>query len=718
MGDSDYDYSWDEDLYLSPDQMSLNTLPVGINMLDSTLETDFMSHAGGGSKKRNNWPNSILRLKIKISSRQKAKLARSYLIKEDASGNVRLEKEEKLIIMFKLNNRHAIFRLKDGAVAVLKDAIFNPKNPPTLMDGSKYKEKLLSARVVLFYAISKIDQVDENEVRLRESDVLLVVAQSPRYVVGVTAEKKVGIFKASSITLLTEPRLYIGFGKVLSVVAKTDFAAATHGVKSIESGTTFEIFKESTGLFTWFDADKRQLVFLQAIQETTLQQDSGLPHERPICSMSHGDARYYQITERVYGNKTISEKRKEPLPQPHVDEKDNSLTDESLQSELWFFGKLSREEAEKMLIHNGDFLVRYKTDRHWEYVLSFKHNNVSNHMELLLKEGSDYKTHGGRFKSVRMLVHTHFEMKSSLSHTDKTMILITPLCRDDYDLDESKLFHQYPKDQRSPDIERESLSRNQQSKEIRESTSIPDDREESTGKNRPFVRKAINKSDGKKKNYDRYLFQATSTSTDRDQGPDTLQGDSEPEIGRESLSRNQQSKESTSICDDEEESTETDLSFIRKAIEKLEGKRKPYTKIYVQNLVMSFKDEKEGRAAPTYTDSDQDKEQLQGDPEPAAPTYTDSDQDKEQLQGDSEPTCENVEPSAANGNSQDKSLHLPTMTTPIMASDGTIQEGVSEPNRCTYMASYETIQEGVSEPTTPIMASDGTIQEGVSEPVE
>lgn len=214
-------------------------------------------------------------------------MARSYLIKEDASQNIRLEKEEKLIIMFNLDNRHAIFRPKDGAIAVLKDAIFNQRNPPTLMDGSKYKEKLLNARVVLFYAISKIDQVDENEVWLRESDVLLVVAQSRRYVVGVTAEKKVGIFDSSHITLLTEPRLYISCEKVLSVGATKDFAAAKHDVKSIKRGNIYEICKGSTGLFTWFDAvNKRQRVFLNAIQETTLQQDSGIPHERPICSVS------------------------------------------------------------------------------------------------------------------------------------------------------------------------------------------------------------------------------------------------------------------------------------------------------------------------------------------------------------------------------------------------------------------------------------------------
>lgn len=62
-------------------------------------------------------------------------------------------------------------------------------------------------------------------------------------------------------------------------------------------------------------------------------------------------------------------------------------TEEQLCQEPWYHGRMSRRDAEKLLIHDGDFLVRDSATNPGQYVLTGMHCGLPKHLLLVDPEG-------------------------------------------------------------------------------------------------------------------------------------------------------------------------------------------------------------------------------------------------------------------------------------------------------------------------------------------
>ena len=62
-------------------------------------------------------------------------------------------------------------------------------------------------------------------------------------------------------------------------------------------------------------------------------------------------------------------------------------TEEQLRRESWYHGRMSRRDAEKVLMRDGDFLVRESTTNPGQYVLTGMHCGLPKHLLLVDPEG-------------------------------------------------------------------------------------------------------------------------------------------------------------------------------------------------------------------------------------------------------------------------------------------------------------------------------------------
>ncbi|CAI9727498.1 adaptor 1 [Octopus vulgaris] len=74
--------------------------------------------------------------------------------------------------------------------------------------------------------------------------------------------------------------------------------------------------------------------------------------------------------------------------------------------EEWYHGPLSRKEAELLLEHEGDFLVRESTTTQGQFVLSGRHSAGVKHLLLIDPEGV-VRTKDCKFDSISHLVNYH-----------------------------------------------------------------------------------------------------------------------------------------------------------------------------------------------------------------------------------------------------------------------------------------------------------------------
>lgn len=216
-----------------------------------------------------------------------ATLAKPVFLLLDEKRRLQIAANEKVNIIFNFENKHCIYRQKDGTIAVVEEASYQEDKPPILFDGNKYKGQLPDTRVVLIYAVSEKDQesVDKRGVEIQERDVVLVLAQSSRFVVGITFDNEVGIFVASLLTPITEPRLCISDGMILNMCGSKHFIPGGD-IKSVEKWNFYQVAKASVGLFKWLDIRDEHAVSLHCLFEVTLFQSSLPHHHRPIQGVS------------------------------------------------------------------------------------------------------------------------------------------------------------------------------------------------------------------------------------------------------------------------------------------------------------------------------------------------------------------------------------------------------------------------------------------------
>ncbi|KAM9461305.1 SHC-transforming protein 2 isoform 2-T2 [Clarias gariepinus] len=85
-------------------------------------------------------------------------------------------------------------------------------------------------------------------------------------------------------------------------------------------------------------------------------------------------------------------------------------TEEQLCQEPWYHGRMSRRDAEKLLIHDGDFLVRDSATNPGQYVLTGMHCGLPKHLLLVDPEGV-VRTKDMLFDSISHLINYHLSNK-------------------------------------------------------------------------------------------------------------------------------------------------------------------------------------------------------------------------------------------------------------------------------------------------------------------
>jgi len=99
-----------------------------------------------------------------------------------------------------------------------------------------------------------------------------------------------------------------------------------------------------------------------------------------------------------------------------------------LEHEEWYHGAVSRENAERLLKNNGDFLVRDSGNTPGQYVLSGMQSNSKKHL-LLVDPNGIVRTKDRTFDSVSHLINYHRESGLPIISAESALRLITPINR-------------------------------------------------------------------------------------------------------------------------------------------------------------------------------------------------------------------------------------------------------------------------------------------------
>lgn len=99
-----------------------------------------------------------------------------------------------------------------------------------------------------------------------------------------------------------------------------------------------------------------------------------------------------------------------------------------LQNEIWFHGQINRAEAEKLLVNDGDFLVRESPNSEGQYVLSGMQDNMKKHLLLIDPEGV-VRTKDRIFNSVSHLIKYHCDNVLPIISAESALVLRVPVPR-------------------------------------------------------------------------------------------------------------------------------------------------------------------------------------------------------------------------------------------------------------------------------------------------
>uniref|UniRef100_A0A8C4SZI2 SHC (Src homology 2 domain containing) transforming protein 2 n=1 Tax=Erpetoichthys calabaricus TaxID=27687 RepID=A0A8C4SZI2_ERPCA len=83
-------------------------------------------------------------------------------------------------------------------------------------------------------------------------------------------------------------------------------------------------------------------------------------------------------------------------------------TEDQLRHEPWYHGRMSRRDAEKLLVMDGDFLVRDSATNPGQYVLTGMHSGLPKHLLLVDPEGV-VRTKDVMFDSINHLINYHLQ---------------------------------------------------------------------------------------------------------------------------------------------------------------------------------------------------------------------------------------------------------------------------------------------------------------------
>ncbi|XP_056302236.1 SHC-transforming protein 3 [Danio aesculapii] len=101
---------------------------------------------------------------------------------------------------------------------------------------------------------------------------------------------------------------------------------------------------------------------------------------------------------------------------------------EELEDQRWYHGEMSRRQAEKLLLHDGDFLVRKSTTNPGSYVLTGMHNGLAKHLLLVDPEGT-VRTKDHIFESISHLIGHHRDNNLPIVSAGSELCLKQPVDR-------------------------------------------------------------------------------------------------------------------------------------------------------------------------------------------------------------------------------------------------------------------------------------------------
>ncbi|KAG9266352.1 SHC-transforming protein 3 [Astyanax mexicanus] len=101
---------------------------------------------------------------------------------------------------------------------------------------------------------------------------------------------------------------------------------------------------------------------------------------------------------------------------------------EELEGQAWYHGEMSRRQAEKLLLNDGDFLVRKSTTNPGSYVLTGMHNGLAKHLLLVDPEGT-VRTKDHIFESISHLIGHHRDNNLPIVSAGSELCLKQPVER-------------------------------------------------------------------------------------------------------------------------------------------------------------------------------------------------------------------------------------------------------------------------------------------------
>uniref|UniRef100_A0A672NJD7 SHC adaptor protein 3 n=1 Tax=Sinocyclocheilus grahami TaxID=75366 RepID=A0A672NJD7_SINGR len=112
-----------------------------------------------------------------------------------------------------------------------------------------------------------------------------------------------------------------------------------------------------------------------------------------------------------------------PAPAPPASE-----AQEELEDQTWYHGEMSRRQAEKLLLRDGDFLVRKSSTNPGSYVLTGMHHGLAKHLLLVDPEGT-VRTKDHIFESISHLIGHHRDNNLPIVSAGSELCLKQPVER-------------------------------------------------------------------------------------------------------------------------------------------------------------------------------------------------------------------------------------------------------------------------------------------------
>jgi len=100
----------------------------------------------------------------------------------------------------------------------------------------------------------------------------------------------------------------------------------------------------------------------------------------------------------------------------------------NLAEEMWFHGRMSREDSETLLQRDGEFIVRVSAKDPNQVVLTGMQNGVHKHLMLIDDEGK-VRTKDREFESVSHLIEHHRNSQLPITSAESALLLRIPVNR-------------------------------------------------------------------------------------------------------------------------------------------------------------------------------------------------------------------------------------------------------------------------------------------------